>query len=70
MVWETQNHGEPDIQLTATCVRVPVLRAHSVSVNIETEKKITRDKAIELLSAFQGDRSGRSGQSSLSHALN
>ena len=55
MVWETQKiMGEPDIQLTATCVRVPVLRAHSVSVNIETEKKITRDKAIELLSAFPG----------------
>lgn len=55
MVWETQKiMGEPDIQLTATCVRVPVLRAHSVSMNIETEKKITRDKAIELLSAFPG----------------
>ncbi|MDI9595003.1 MAG: aspartate-semialdehyde dehydrogenase [Atribacterota bacterium] len=55
MVWETRKiMGNPDIQLTATCVRVPVLRAHSVSVNIETEKKITRDKAIELLSAFPG----------------
>ncbi len=55
MVWETRKiMGVPDLQLTATCVRVPVLRAHSVSVNIETEKKITRDKAIELLSAFPG----------------
>ncbi|NLJ48918.1 MAG: aspartate-semialdehyde dehydrogenase [Candidatus Atribacteria bacterium] len=55
MVWETRKiMGEPDLQLTATCVRVPVLRAHSVSVNIETERKITRDKAIELLSTFPG----------------
>lgn len=41
-----------DIKVTATCVRVPVTRGHSESVYIETEKKITRAKAIELMSAF------------------
>jgi len=55
MVWESRKiMGEPNLQVTATCVRVPVFRAHSVSINIETEKKITRDKAIELLSSFPG----------------
>jgi aspartate-semialdehyde dehydrogenase len=42
------------IKLTATCVRVPVFNSHSESVNIETEKKITRAKAIELLSKAEG----------------
>lgn len=42
----------PDIAVTATCVRVPVLRSHSETVYVETEKKIPRDKAIELMSQF------------------
>ncbi len=42
MVKETQKiMGDPQIRVTATTVRVPVLYAHSESVNIETEKKIT-----------------------------
>ena len=41
-------------KITATCVRVPVLRSHSETVYIETERKITRDKAIELLSKAPG----------------
>lgn len=55
MVWETRKIMEaPEIRVTATCVRVPVFRAHSVSVNIETEEKISRDKALELLSRAPG----------------
>lgn len=55
MVWETRKIMEdPTIQVTATCVRVPVFRAHSVALNVETERKITREKAIELLSNFPG----------------
>lgn len=55
MVWETQKIMEnSSIRVTATCVRVPVFRAHSVAVNIETERKITREKALELLSNFPG----------------
>jgi len=55
MVHETQKiFGDNSIGVTATCVRVPVIRAHSESINIETEKKITRDKALELLSAARG----------------
>lgn len=55
MVWETRKIMEdPTIQVTATCVRVPVFRAHSVAINVETERKISREKAIELLASFPG----------------
>jgi len=55
MVNETKKIMHDDtIRVTATCVRVPVLRAHSESVNIETEKKITREKAVELLRRAPG----------------
>ncbi|MFP4473007.1 MAG: aspartate-semialdehyde dehydrogenase [Candidatus Omnitrophota bacterium] len=55
MVNETKKimHDE-DIRVTATCVRCPVFYAHSEAVNIETEKKITREKAIELLQSSPG----------------
>ena len=45
---------DSEMALTATTVRVPVFRAHSVSVNIETERKITVDEAKEALSSFPG----------------
>lgn len=48
--------GDKSINLTATTVRVPVFRAHSVSVNLETEKKITADEAREAFSKFKGLR--------------
>lgn len=54
MVNETKKIMHADIKLTATCVRVPVVNSHSESINIETEAKITRDKAIELLSNAPG----------------
>ena len=43
-----------DIRVSATCVRVPVLTAHSEIVFIETEKKITPEKARELLQNAPG----------------
>lgn len=55
MVWETQKiMGDDSIAVTATTIRVPVFRAHSESVNIETEKKITAKEAKELLSRAPG----------------
>lgn len=42
------------IQVTATTVRVPVFRAHSVAVNVETEVKITAEEARKALSEFPG----------------
>ena len=54
MVVETQKILDPDIQLTATCVRVPVFRGHSESVNIEFEKPITAEQARVALRNFPG----------------
>jgi len=44
----------PNLRLTATCVRVPVLRAHSEAVNIEFENKITTTEAIDQLKKSRG----------------
>jgi aspartate-semialdehyde dehydrogenase len=55
MVNETKKiMGDDSIKVTATCVRVPVMRAHSESVNVETVSKITREQAIELLKNAPG----------------
>lgn len=52
---ETRKILEDDtIAVTATTVRVPVFRAHSISVNIETEKRITIREAREALGRFPG----------------
>ena len=45
---------DESISLTATTVRVPVFRAHSVSVNIETTNKITASDARKALEDFPG----------------
>jgi aspartate-semialdehyde dehydrogenase len=53
MVNETRKIFEDDkIQITATCVRVPVAIGHSEAVNIKTKKKISVEEVRKLLSAF------------------
>ena len=55
MVKETKKiFHDADIQVTATCVRVPVLRAHSEALNIETERPITPDEVRALLAKAPG----------------
>jgi aspartate-semialdehyde dehydrogenase len=55
MIRETQKIFEDDsIQITATTVRVPVFIGHSESINIETEKKIGAEEAMEILSSAPG----------------
>ncbi len=44
----------PDLQVSATCVRVPVMRAHSEAVWVETETPITVEQAREAFVAAQG----------------
>lgn len=46
--------GDPTLRITATTVRVPVFRAHSESVNIETEKRLSANEARALLSTAPG----------------
>lgn len=48
--------GDRNINITATTVRVPVFRAHSVSVNLETERKVTAREAQEAFNSFSGLR--------------
>ncbi len=45
---------EPLFCLTATCVRVPVLRAHSEAVNLEFENEFDIDEAYEILKKAPG----------------
>ncbi len=45
---------DPDIKVSSTTVRVPVMRGHSESVWIETESKVTPEKARELLKNAKG----------------
>ncbi len=55
MVNETRKmFHDNKIQVCPTCVRVPVKNSHSESINIETKKKITREKAIALLKKAPG----------------
>jgi aspartate-semialdehyde dehydrogenase len=46
--------GRPDLSLSATCVRVPVLRAHSEAVNIEFEAPLAVEEARALLARAPG----------------
>jgi aspartate-semialdehyde dehydrogenase len=55
MVKETQKiFGAPEIRITATCVRVPVLRAHSEAVNIEFSQPFPVEKARSLIQGAPG----------------
>jgi aspartate-semialdehyde dehydrogenase len=55
MVRETRKilHA-PHIQVSCTCVRVPVYVGHGVSVNVQFEQTMTRDRAVELLASAPG----------------
>lgn len=44
----------PELRVSCTCVRVPVLRAHSESLNLEFENEITPDEARQILSKAPG----------------
>ncbi len=55
MVKETRKiFGDNDIRISATCVRVPVLRAHSEALTVECERAITPDEVRALLKNAPG----------------
>ena len=54
MTAETQKILDPMIQLTATCVRVPVFVGHSEAVNFEFEPPMDEDEAREILREAPG----------------
>ena len=56
-----QNEGRkimhlPELLVTCTCVRVPVLRSHSISVTLRTRRKITVEEARAAVAAAPGCR--------------
>ena len=51
---ETKKILDSKIELTATCVRIPVLVSHAESLNIEFEKPFTLEKIAEALNSADG----------------
>lgn len=56
-----QNEGRkimhlPDLRVSCTCVRVPVLRSHSESITLEFERPLSPDEAREILADAPGVR--------------
>ena len=54
-----QNEGRrilhlPELKVNCTCVRVPVMRSHSIAVTVRTENKITVEQAKEAIRKQQG----------------
>jgi aspartate-semialdehyde dehydrogenase len=54
MVVETKKILDPMIEVSATCVRVPVFVGHSEAINIEFEEPITVEEAREALADAEG----------------
>lgn len=54
MYYETRKIMHSDIKVSATCIRVPVLRAHSESVWLETERPISVEEAKKAFANSPG----------------
>jgi aspartate-semialdehyde dehydrogenase len=48
--------GDPELRVSATCIRVPVLRAHSVAITFECQRAITAEEARRLIAGAAGVR--------------
>lgn len=46
--------SDPDLAITATCVRVPVLRAHSESINLTLRRPLSPERARAILAEAPG----------------
>ena len=54
MNWETKKIMHTDAEVSATCVRVPVARAHSEAIWVETEKPLSVGEVKEAFEKFDG----------------
>jgi len=54
MNWETKKIMHTDAEVSATCVRIPVARAHSEAIWVETEKQITVEQVKSAFENFEG----------------
>ncbi|HUO20271.1 MAG TPA: aspartate-semialdehyde dehydrogenase, partial [Steroidobacteraceae bacterium] len=46
--------ADPQLRVSATCIRVPVLRAHSVAITFECERPISAEEARRIIAAAPG----------------
>ncbi len=46
--------GDPELRISATCIRVPVIRAHSEAVNLEFERPVSVEEAREAIRRAPG----------------
>lgn len=54
MIVETKKILSKDIEIDATCVRVPVFNCHSEAINVEFHNPISAEEARDTLSEFEG----------------
>ncbi|MDX1283497.1 MAG: aspartate-semialdehyde dehydrogenase [Draconibacterium sp.] len=54
MNWETKKIMHTDAEVSATCVRIPVARAHSEAIWVETENPISVDEVKTAFENFEG----------------
>ena len=54
LVWETKKILDNNIEVQATCARVPVINGHSEAVFFRTKKETSREEIIELLNNSSG----------------
>ena len=50
VTWETKKILDPNIEVTATCVRVPVINGHSEAVFFRTKEPVSKNDIVDLLS--------------------
>ncbi|KAG7401754.1 hypothetical protein PHYBOEH_011043 [Phytophthora boehmeriae] len=55
VTWETRKiFGEPDLAVSCTAARIPIMRAHSEALSIETVKPVSIARAREILAQADG----------------
>lgn len=55
MKWESRKILEDEeIQISATCIRVPILRAHSEALNVELRQPYSKEEVLQLVSRAPG----------------
>ena len=54
VAWETKKILDQNIEVQATCVRVPVVNGHSEAVFLRTKNKAAKDDILQLLATSEG----------------
>jgi aspartate-semialdehyde dehydrogenase len=54
MNWETKKIMHTDAEVSATCIRIPVARAHSEAIWVETEKELSIAEVRKAMEDFEG----------------